>query len=111
MILGVVEGLTEYLLCRRPGTWFWSPRCSLGQADEASAAFNIVIQLGAILAVLVVYGQLLQERAAGLLKGEQRSKDLLACRSLWFLPAAANRRFEHKAIKEHLFGPVRSLAR
>jgi undecaprenyl-diphosphatase len=103
-ILGVVEGLTEYLPVSSTahidlaGHW-------LGVAGVPGfASFDIVIQLGAILAVLVHYRALLGERLRGL-----ASRDPVAIR-LWlalatgFLPAAVVGLILHKLILQYLFG-------
>ncbi len=102
LVLGIVEGLTEYLPVSSTGHLILIGRW-LGAADQT---FDIVIQLGAILAVLIVYGGLLKERAAGLLKGEAASKNLLLALFIGFLPAAIVGLLLHKAIKERLFAPL-----
>ena len=104
-LLGLVEGLTEYLPVSSTGhlvlVSYW-----LGSEGEASKSFDIVIQLGAILAVLIHYRSLLAERARGLLSGSRSSMSLLAALVIAFVPAAALGLAFRKAIKAHLFGPV-----
>jgi undecaprenyl-diphosphatase len=100
-LLGIVEGLTEYLPVSSTGhlilvgTW-------LGAEGEASKSFEIVIQLGAILAVLVQYRKLLAER---LLRFDERSKRLFLALAAGFVPTAVAGLLLRKAIKAHLFGP------
>ncbi|MCC6807739.1 MAG: undecaprenyl-diphosphate phosphatase [Deltaproteobacteria bacterium] len=104
-LLGLVEGLTEYLPVSSTGHLVLVSHF-FGQDGEASAAFDIVIQLGAILAVVVQYRALLAERARGLLRRDSRSQRLLVALALGFLPAAVTGLVLRKTIKAHLFGPT-----
>lgn len=92
-LLGVVEGLTEYLPVSSTGHLILAGHF-LGTEGEAQKAFEIVIQLGAVLAVLVYYRKLLW----------QRGRALLVPLALGFLPTAAAGLLFRKAIKAHLFG-------
>ncbi len=103
--LGIVEGLTEYLPVSSTGHLILLS-AFLGQNEEASAAFDIVIQLGAILAVLWHYRRLLYARLVGTLSRDALSTRLWAALALGFLPAAAAGLLLRKWIKAHLFGPV-----
>jgi undecaprenyl-diphosphatase len=102
--LGVVEGVTEYLPVSSTGHLILASHL-LGQKDEGAGAFDIVIQLGAILAVVVHYRELLGERVLGLLRKDARSIRLLLCLILGFAPTAVLGLLARKTIKEHLFGP------
>lgn len=64
LALGVIEGLTEFLPVSSTGHLILAARL-LG-FDEAGAAFKIVIQMGAILAVIVIYWRKLWGIALGL---------------------------------------------
>lgn len=107
-ILGLVEGLTEFLPVSSTGHLILAGRWlgfeeRLGQ--EAAANFEVVIQLGAILAVVAAYphrfiGLLDNRRPQGFRGG--RGIALLICTSLPILAIGA---LAHDAIKTRLFNP------
>ena len=103
-LLGVVEGVTEYLPVSSTGHLILASHF-LGQQGEGADAFDIVIQLGAILAVLVHYRRLLLERAGGLFRSERASFQLLIALVLGFAPTAITGLLLRKKIKALLFGP------
>lgn len=103
-ILGIVEGLTEYLPVSSTGHLILVSRL-LGLAGEGVDAFDVVIQLGAILAVMVHYRRLLWDRATGLARGRKDSISLLVALVLGFLPTAVTGVLLRKKIKALLFGP------
>jgi undecaprenyl-diphosphatase len=107
ILLGIVEGLTEYLPVSSTGhlvlVAHW---LGLSDDDPAGKAFEIVVQLGAILAVLVHYRTLLGTRARGLLTGDPRALHLLFALAIAFLPAATAGLLFRKAIKAHLQTPL-----
>ncbi len=103
MILGIVEGITEYLPVSSTGHLILVSRL-LGLEGEGVDAFAVVIQLGAILAVVVQYRRLLWQRTTGLVKGERASIALLVALVLGFVPTALAGLFLRKAIKAVLFG-------
>ena len=105
LVLGIVEGLTEYLPVSSTGHLILVGRL-LGLSDEGSGSFEIVIQLGAVLAVLVRYGKLLSTRAAGLLEGRPEAYALWIALIVAFAPTAVAGLLLRKFIKAHLFGPV-----
>lgn len=104
LLLGIVEGLTEYLPVSSTGHLILVGHV-LGETSEGADAFEIVIQLGAILAVLVHYRRLLLERASGLVRAERASLRLLAALALGFAPTAVTGLLLRKKIKALLFGP------
>lgn len=104
MILGLVEGITEYLPVSSTGHLILAGRV-LGLQGEGPKAFEIVIQLGAILAVLVHYRRVLADHVAALAKRKPGSMRLFAALIVAFLPAAFAGLVLHKPIKEYLFGP------
>ncbi len=102
-ILGIVEGITEYLPISSTGHLILVSRL-LGLEGEGADAFDVVIQLGAILAVVVQYRSLLWERTSGLFRRERASLSLVAALGLGFLPTAVAGLLFHKRIKAFLFG-------
>ena len=106
-ILGVVEGLTEFLPVSSTGHLIVVDSLLFGANEpDASKAFEIVIQLGAILAVVLHYRKLLIERLGGLLKRDPASVNLLIALVLAFVPVAVLGLLFGKMIKRHLFAPI-----
>jgi undecaprenyl-diphosphatase len=103
-ILGLVEGLTEYLPVSSTGHLILASRM-LGLEGDGADAFDVVIQLGAILAVVVHYRQLLWKRASGLGKKDPASVQLLVALIVGFAPTAIAGLLLRKTIKRLLFGP------
>jgi undecaprenyl-diphosphatase len=102
-VLGLVEGLTEYLPVSSTGHLILVSHV-LGSEDEAAKAFDIVIQLGAILAVVVHYRALLWERCTGLTRRDPAAMNLAVALAVAFLPAAVAGFLFRTIIKKHLFG-------
>jgi undecaprenyl-diphosphatase len=102
-LLGLVEGLTEYLPVSSTGHLILVGQLLSGQG-EAEKSFEIVIQFGAILAVLVHYRSLLWQRARELPSGRPEATRLGAALLLGFLPTAIVGLLARKWIKAHLFG-------
>jgi len=104
-IMGIVEGLTEFLPVSSTGHLILTGSL-LGMADDKSKVFDIAIQTGAILAVIIVYW----ERLAGAVRAlgsSERARRFVFNVALGFLPAALVGFFVYKSIKAHLFnGPV-----
>lgn len=104
-LLGVVEGVTEYLPVSSTGHLILAGH-ALGQTGDGADAFDIVIQLGAILAVVVHYRRLLWDRTVGLVRGERASMRLLLALGLGFTPTALVGLLLRRKIKALLFGPA-----
>ena len=104
-ILGIVEGITEYLPISSTGHLILASRL-LGLKGDGADAFDVVIQLGAILAVVVHYRRLLWMRTAGLVTMQKESVSLLVALLLGFVPTAIAGLLLRKKIKALLFGPV-----
>jgi len=103
-LLGIVEGITEYLPISSTGHLILASRV-LGLHGEGADAFDVVIQLGAILAVVVHYRKLLWERTTGLVQKKPESVQLLVGLVLGFVPTAVTGFLLRKKIKALLFGP------
>ncbi len=104
-LLGLVEGLTEFLPVSSTGHLILVSQW-LGSVDEGAKSFDIVIQLGAILAVVVHYRRLFADRLRGLLARDAVSVRLFAALAVAFLPAAFVGLVLGKMIKRLLFGPL-----
>lgn len=105
VILGIVEGLTEFLPVSSTGHLILTGHL-LGFTGPKAETFEIVIQLGAILAVVVLYW----ERFLGLLRTNP-SQRFSGPYGLWLLfltslPASVVGLIAHKYIKMYLFSPL-----
>ncbi|WP_395635865.1 undecaprenyl-diphosphate phosphatase [Sphingorhabdus sp.] len=69
VLLGIIEGLTEFLPVSSTGHLILAGEL-VGFTDNSSIAFKIAIQLGAILAVLLVYWQRFWAVGTGLFKAQ-----------------------------------------
>ncbi|TFZ08878.1 undecaprenyl-diphosphate phosphatase [Ramlibacter humi] len=102
-VMGVVEGLTEFLPISSTGHLILAGAL-LGFDDEKAKVFDIAIQTGAILAVIIVYWQKI--RATLVQLPSQRQAQRFATNVLVaFLPAVVLGLLFGKYIKAHLFTP------
>ena len=102
-IMGVVEGLTEFLPVSSTGHLILAGAL-LGFDDEKAKVFDIAIQTGAILAVIIVYWQKIRETLVALPTQKQAQRFSLNV-LIAFLPAVVLGLLFGKAIKAHLFTP------
>ena len=117
VVLGIVEGLTEYLPVSSTGHLLLAekilgigedPDQSPGQrerAKEAVDAYTICIQAGAILAVLWLYFGRVKQILRGVVGMDAAGRRLLLNVTAGFLPAAFLGLLFNKVIKTYLFGP------
>ena len=87
ILLGVVEGLTEFIPVSSTGHLILASE-TFGYDAATWAVFNVVIQLGAILAVVVQYWRTFWAVGMGLLRREAMSFAFVRNVLLGFLPAA-----------------------
>ena len=110
IVLGLVEGITEFLPVSSTGhliltAWL----LGLGTTPESSEAvnsFNVIIQGGAILAVLGLYRERVAAMIRGLLGRNPAGLRLFVLLLTAFLPAACLGLLLHSWIEERFFKPV-----
>ena len=102
-IMGVVEGLTEFLPISSTGHLILAGAL-LGFDDDKAKVFDIAIQTGAIVAVILVYWQRLAETALSL-PTQAASRRFVLNVGIAFLPAVIFGLLLGKAVKAHLFTP------
>ncbi|MEK8052174.1 undecaprenyl-diphosphate phosphatase [Ideonella sp. DXS22W] len=103
-VMGIVEGLTEFLPISSTGHLILAGSL-LGMNDEVGKVFEIAIQTGAIFAVIIVYWQRLRDAVAGLRHSPVQQR-FVANVLIGFLPAVVLGLAFGKAIKAHLFTPT-----
>ena len=103
-IMGIVEGLTEFLPISSTGHLILAGAL-LGFDDEKAKVFDIAIQTGAIFAVILVYWQKIRDTVVALPTDKQAQQFALNV-FIAFLPAVVLGLLFGKAIKAHLFTPV-----
>ena len=103
-IMGVVEGLTEFLPVSSTGHLILAGAL-LGFDDAKAKVFDIAIQTGAILAVIIVYWQKIRSTLVALPTERQAQRFALNV-LIAFVPAVILGLLFGKAIKAHLFTPV-----
>ncbi|MCK5113199.1 MAG: undecaprenyl-diphosphate phosphatase [Phycisphaerae bacterium] len=118
-VLGVVEGLTEYLPVSSTGHLVLvSHYMDLSEQSEVSGplgpkiikndaidAFEVVIQIGAILAVVGLYRKQVKLMIKGIIRGNPKGRRLIGLLMTAFAPAAVLGLLFHAKIEEHLFSP------
>ena len=111
ILLGLVEGVTEFLPISSTGHLLVeTDLLGIGTGDdpaekEAADAYAIVIQAGAILAVVVLYWRRLLSMLNGLIGRDPDGRRVLISLVVAFLPAAVVGVTLESEIKDRLFGP------
>jgi len=104
VVMGMVEGLTEFLPISSTGHLILAGAL-LGFDDEKAKVFDIAIQTGAIFAVIIVYWQKIRSTVMALPSDRQAQRFALNV-LIAFVPAVLLGLLFGKAIKAHLFTPV-----
>ena len=104
LVMGVVEGLTEFLPISSTGHLILAGAL-LGFDDDRAKVFDIAIQTGAIFAVILVYWHKIQTTVVALPSSRQARQFALNV-LVAFVPAVVLGLLLGKAIKAHLFTPT-----
>src|SRR3989338_5885158 len=104
LILGVIEGLTEFLPVSSTGHQIIVADL-IGFGGERAKAFNIIIQLGAVLAVIWEYRRTIVEVVVGLPK-EAQAQRFTANLLVAFIPAVILGVLFADTIHHYLFNPI-----
>ncbi|MCM8794307.1 MAG: undecaprenyl-diphosphate phosphatase [Candidatus Omnitrophica bacterium] len=105
IILGIVEGISEFLPISSTGHLILVSHW-LGLTGRAVKSFEIVIQGGALLAILLLYRHKVISMGRSLRGRDSAGRRLLVNLFISFLPAALAGAAFHDWIKNHLFEPV-----
>ncbi len=107
IILGLVEGLTEYVPVSSAGhvllAQFAMGMDTTHAAEQAAKAYAIFLQAGAIVAVVGLYWRRIRQMLAGLMGKDRQGLHLAICILVAFLPAAVIGLLIEHWMKEHLF--------
>lgn len=110
VILGLVEGLTEYLPVSSTGhLLIVQDLLGLGGTESADLALDtyaICIQAGAILAVLVLYQNRIRQMLAGVTGADADGRRLLIATIAAFVPTVIIALALQDVVRSRLFGPV-----
>ena len=105
VILGIIEGVTEFLPVSSTGHLLLAERFfHLGEGAFWDS-FTVLIQLGAILAIVVLYFKKLWDVAIGMFTGDAYARRFVIGVLVAFLPAVVVGLVAGKYIKSMLFNP------
>jgi undecaprenyl-diphosphatase len=105
ILLGIVEGVTEFLPVSSTGHLILAGAL-LGYDEKHWTVFNVVIQLGAILAVVVHYWRTFLAVLTGLVSRQPEAWRFLRNVAVAFLPAAVVGLAFHKQVEAMLGSPM-----
>ncbi len=105
LLLGAIEGLTEFLPVSSTGHLILAGEL-LGFNDASSVAFKIAIQLGAILAVLVVYWRRFWNVGTGMIAGRPDAWRFVRNILIGFAPALVIGVVAYDAVRAAMQTPV-----
>ncbi|GIU86333.1 MAG: undecaprenyl-diphosphatase 2 [Acidimicrobiia bacterium] len=109
VVLGIVEGVTEYLPVSSTGHLLVTQELlgvgTTPETEDAADTYAITIQAGAILAVAVLYAGRLRSMAAGVLGRDPQGRGVAAVLAVAVVPAVAAALAFEGPIKDRLFGP------
>jgi undecaprenyl-diphosphatase len=105
ILLGVLEGLTEFLPVSSTGHLILLSEL-LKHQGEGAKSFDIIIQLGAIVAVAVYFRERVREMFRGLVNRSGDGLALLLALMAAFVPTAVAGLLLHRIVKAKLFGPI-----
>ena len=104
LILGLVEGITEYLPVSSTGHLLIAQRLMGISESHAANGYAIAIQAGAILAVLGIYRQRVATMLLGVAGRDAGGLNLALCIVAAFVPAAILGLLFDDRIEQYLFG-------
>ena len=104
-ILGVVEGLTEFLPISSTGHLILT-QSLLGLHGEFWDAFEVAIQFGAIIAVMWEFRERIRSVLSGMVKGDSKAWRFVMNVLIATIPAIVLALAFGKTIKAHLFNPI-----
>lgn len=106
LLLGLIEGLTEFLPVSSTGHLIVAAGLMDFWSEDKRVVFEIVIQLGAILAICFLYREKLVRVTGGFFTGQKNEQRFVVNVLVGFLPAAVIGFLAHDFIKEKLFHPL-----
>ena len=108
VVLGVIEGITEFLPVSSTGHLTVAERImDVGQVDatrDVTKSYTVMIQIGAILAVVLLFWGRIIEIVQGLFGRSAPGRRLLVALIVAFVPAAVIGKGLEEPIEKHLFG-------
>ncbi|HYE27802.1 MAG TPA: undecaprenyl-diphosphate phosphatase [Allosphingosinicella sp.] len=105
ILLGIVEGVTEFIPVSSTGHLVLAAEL-LGFDSSAEGTFEIVIQLGAILSVIVLYWRRFRDAGVGAFRREPEALRFARNIALGFLPSMAIGFVVYDGVKAMLGSPV-----